>query len=535
MNESITVENIKCIRQIGKGSFSNVYLFENEEFIEKIMHSVNSIGYESLFFNLQVQEATSNEITENRYFIIKEIDLPKLVYKYLYKKQKRTTKSFQGRQMVSIEKDAALDSKGISIKPNPNHVWNTASVNITPYSHQPAVGIDITAEISEEEYYYAKLRELIEGEIIILKHMDNANIIRYFNSSVTNDVYSIKMEFCNLGDLYSILKEKNQFKEILSSQDRVVSEKDKYNLKKYRNKFGGFNNKFIKKFLTDTTSGLKYIHDKNIIHRDIKLQNFLVDKIEKSPVGVDLTFKISDFGFSCFDLSEEPIVSENEYIMSSFMNIDSSSIKKKYYKLCGTPYYMAPEMLMNLDKFEQLLPTDCANLDSQTSEIEQKRQLKLYNKKIDLWSFGICLYELLFNILPFSNMSGIDDLKVFYSKKSTQSTIFKNIQVKTTIDDSMKLVLKKLLTINPDDRITTNELHELVFKLSDQELVSLESEDSSTDSNNVIGTLNMDSWLVEEFVCEDNWDKVDSKDGKNFLGLSVDNNFMKWLGLKEHP
>jgi serine/threonine protein kinase len=520
MNES--TEKVKCLRQIGKGSFSNVYLFENEQFSESL------IGYESLLFSCasigESKKRKGNGIAETQYFIIKEIDLSKLVYKYLSKKQEKNG-SFRLKAVVSQDApQSSVATRGIAIKQN--YVWNTASVNITPYSHQPAVGIDITAGISEEDYYFSKLRELIEGEIIILKNLDNENVIKYYSSSVTNDVYSIKMEFCNLGDLYSILKEKKH----------ILSENDKYDLKKYRNHFKGFNNKFIKKFLIDTLQGLKYIHDKNIIHRDIKLHNFLVNKGGK---GNDLTFKISDFGFSCYDLSEEPLSEDST--LSSFMNVDINSIKKKYYKLCGTPYYMAPEMLMNLDKFEQLLPSNCSDIDSQKFDIAQKR---VYNKKIDLWSFGICLYELIFNILPFSNMSGINDLKIFYSNKSTQSIIYKNIQ-ETSIDNQMKIILKQLLTINPDDRISTDELLKLVYKLSDDDTYN-----ENHLSKEKISSINMDSWLVEDFNNQsifinsdinENWDTIDSgkiedvtieKSFKN-LTLSVDNNFIKWLGLKE--
>lgn len=190
---------------------------------------------------------------------------------------------------------------------------------------------------------------------------------------------------------------------------------------------------------------------------------------------------------------------------------------------------MAPEILINMEKFEQLLPS-AEYSDSDNSKIIPT----IYNKKIDLWSYGICLYELLFNILPFSNMSDINDLKIFYSNKLTQSLIFKNIQDKITISNETKHILKKLLTIDPKERITTDELFDLVHSLPDTEIHDVKQKrGESVKGNNI----NMDSWLVEDIhESESNWDKVDDiKDNKDFknLTLSVDNNFIKWLGLKD--
>jgi hypothetical protein len=69
MNEE---EDSICIRQIGRGSFSNVYLFENKNNLSE------SLNLESLL-NIR-----SFKIKDS-FFIIKEIDLTKLVHKYLYK------------------------------------------------------------------------------------------------------------------------------------------------------------------------------------------------------------------------------------------------------------------------------------------------------------------------------------------------------------------------------------------------------------------------------------------------------------------
>ena len=177
------------------------------------------------------------------------------------------------------------------------------------------------------------------------------------------------MEYCNYGDLYTILKKQTKDKSILSNF-------------KLRNIFGGFEDIFIKKFLKDTVSGLKYLHDLNIIHRDIKLHNVLI----KNEVGNNFLFKLSDFGFACFDIDTK--LNES---LNSELDFSASALKKKYYKLCGTPYYMAPEIILNIEEFDQISTPQKVTLGERNKFLDDK-MVKFYDKKVDLWSYGICLY-----------------------------------------------------------------------------------------------------------------------------------------------
>ena len=93
--------------------------------------------------------------------------------------------------------------------------------------------------------------------------------------------------------------------------------------------------------------GINYLHSNNFIHRDIKLENILIDKKNKQ-------IKIIDFGFSVCVQSD-----------------------KKLCMFCGTPSYMAPEIVSKQD----------------------------YNGKfVDIWALGILLYTMLCGKFPFKGI-----------------------------------------------------------------------------------------------------------------------------------
>jgi len=331
-----------------------------------------------------------------RMFIVKEININSLVRKYMSKSSKRVITS--------------------RVKPG-----------FTPYR-----GCDL--HMPESDYYYKRLNQLIESEVEVLKMMVHNNIVRYFRHTKEDDMYCLHMEYCDLGDVYGLLKR--------GGGDRFE-----------KNVFNGMNRKFVFDFIRDVSQGLLFLHSRNIIHRDIKLQNILL----KSGQNGEYKFKISDLGFACYD-------------MSSDNSEEGSVLAKKYYRICGTPYYMAPELVINMDSFEDV--TDYKEGD------DAKTFEKFYDRSIDIWSLGVCIYELIYNsvIFPYD----IEDMSqlVSFFRGMKQEYIDMTIRQSSNLDGVLEEILCRMLRIDRYSRVGADELCQFVvdkFRTPREELKGMDT------------------------------------------------------------
>ena len=121
-------------------------------------------------------------------------------------------------------------------------------------------------------------------------------------------------------------------------------------------------------------TGLRFLHSKNILHRDLKLDNILINfTSEKDKSSLNLlksAVKISDFGFS---------------------KILKDPLSPMTFTIIGTPIYMCPSMLAAM-----------VNGNDNPG----------YNQKADIWSLGVLCYEMLVGDCPFMG----EDLQDLYNK-----------------------------------------------------------------------------------------------------------------------
>ena len=226
----------------------------------------------------------------------------------------------------------------------------------------------------------------IMDEITILKNLDHPDIVRITEFYNTDTSYFIISEYCKYGELFEQIKY-----EFSETQIAVM--------------------------FRQILSGIAYLHSNNIIHRDLKLENILINDIEKSySTNEDLfLLKIIDFGTAkIFDKNKRPRA------------------------VVGSIYYIAPEVI-----------------------------LKKYGKECDMWSLGVILYMFIVGHAPFdgkSNREIMEKIKTGIFLKSEKRWKKASREVRDLIN--------KLLIVEPEKRLTAFEaLKHPWFKVSNSNIL----------------------------------------------------------------
>lgn len=262
-----------------------------------------------------------------------------------------------------------------------------------------------------------KLKENLATEIEILKGLKHPHIVQLFVCTDTPSYIYLVMEYCQLSDLAQFMKKRHQLPNFPETADIF---------RKYPNpEFGGLHEVLVRHFLKQIASALQYLRSHNLIHRDIKPQNLLLNPaptfmVKQKPEDVPLAasegsltpasgvaslpmLKIADFGFA--------------------RHLPSTSMAET---LCGSPLYMAPEIL----RYEK------------------------YDARADLWSTGTVLHEMVVGKPPFRAQNHVDLLRKI--EKANDAIIFDNKNM--TISRGMKDLIRKLLKKSPLDRMTYEAL-----------------------------------------------------------------------------
>uniref|UniRef100_A0A8C7G8L1 non-specific serine/threonine protein kinase n=1 Tax=Oncorhynchus kisutch TaxID=8019 RepID=A0A8C7G8L1_ONCKI len=219
----------------------------------------------------------------------------------------------------------------------------------------------------------AKSQTLLGKEIKILKELKHENIVALHDFQVCIiKPNTFLRNYCNGGDLADYLHSKGTL-----SEDT------------------------IRVFLQQIAGAMRVLQAKGIIHRDLKPQNILLSyPAGRKSHSTNTCIKIADFGFA-------------RYLQNNMMAAT----------LCGSPMYMAPEVIMSQN----------------------------YDAKADLWSIGTILFQCLTGKSPFQ-ASSPQDLRLFYEKNKNLSP---NIPRETSCP--LRLLLLGLLQRNHKDRMDFEE------------------------------------------------------------------------------
>ena len=211
----------------------------------------------------------------------------------------------------------------------------------------------------------------IKNEINILKSLSHPNIVKIYEFYDTVLYYYIVTEYCNKGELFAYIK-------------NTYSEKQ------------------LAVLFYQVFSGLCYLHEKKILHRDLKLENLMVSEIEKD------------------------IITGEEYFWIKIIDFGTAKIfeKNKTEKaVIGSSYYIAPEVLK-----------------------------QRYNEKCDTWSVGVILYMTLVGVAPFDGQTDDDIIHRIKVGKYNKS----HVRFVEHSEEAKDLVYK-LLEKNIDKRLSAKE------------------------------------------------------------------------------
>ncbi|KAI3441038.1 Protein kinase domain-containing protein [Psidium guajava] len=214
------------------------------------------------------------------------------------------------------------------------------------------------------------LRSCLDCELNFLSSVDHPNIIRLHRVFQANGCIYMVLEFCAGGDLAS-----------------------------YVRLHGPVQEETARRFMQQLGAALEILHSYHIVHRDLKPQNILLSGSEK-----DKVLKVADFGLS--------------RTLQSGYSADT---------VCGSPLYMAPEVLL----------------------------FQKYDEKVDMWSIGAILFELLNGCPPFCGRTNVQLLQRI---KSSKSLPFSHYVLSELHPDCVDMC-SRLLSVNPVNRLSFEEFY----------------------------------------------------------------------------
>lgn len=274
-----------------------------------------------------------------------------------------------------------------------------------------------------------KLLENLEGEISILKSMRHTNIVDLRDCIYTQEHIHLIMEYCPGGDLSQYIKRQGDVAPWDGDLDKnplAAAQRAKFP----HPADGGLNDAMVRSFLAQLASAVRFLRSRDVVHRDIKPQNLLLQIPDDECLATGHPpeipqIKLADFGFA--------------------RSLPAASLAKT---LCGSPLYMAPEIL----RYEK------------------------YDAKADLWSVGAVLYEMSVGRPPFRASNHVELLRriehgndrIKFPDERSPQTLERDAERRRLMGETprppphlvasdIKTLIRRLLRQNPVERISFDE------------------------------------------------------------------------------
>jgi len=244
----------------------------------------------------------------------------------------------------------------------------TGSFAVVKQATRKSDGKQFAIKVIKKSKLNAEELAVVHDEVEIMHKVDHPNCVKLFEMFETSKKLYMVLELLTGGELF----------------DRIVAK-------------GSYSEKEASQLIRDIAGAIKYLHSIGVVHRDLKPENLLY--LNPKP---DSPIKITDFGLAKLKGTADSMTTA-----------------------CGTPGYVAPEVLKN----------------------------EPYDKAVDMWSLGVILYILLCGFPP------------FYHESTAQ--LYKQIKKGeydfpdpywTDISAEAKNLVTCLLTVNPKKRYTAEQV-----------------------------------------------------------------------------
>ncbi|XP_075149421.1 serine/threonine-protein kinase GA29083 isoform X1 [Haematobia irritans] len=224
----------------------------------------------------------------------------------------------------------------------------------------------------------------IDDEVRVMKKLSHPHIISLIMDVDQQANMYLVLEYVGGGDLFDAITRVTRFSE---DQSRVM--------------------------IKHLASAMAYLHSMSIVHRDIKPENLLVELDESGNV---IVLKLADFGLAC-------------------------EVTEPLYAVCGTPTYVAPEILMETG----------------------------YGLKIDVWAAGIILYILLCGFPPF--VSPDNQQEPLFDAIISGVYEFPN-PYWSGIGNGVRDLIANMLQSDPDVRFTSEDILDHYWTMGNDDIIN---------------------------------------------------------------